>query len=168
MKAKILALTLALSATLLVGCSDNQGYNGQTATTDWNHQALQKHYTSLADCIKEFSVADCKPANSSVTVNNYNGYSGPWIGPYYFMWGAILHSNGMTTYGNSVPRYGYSYIPSTVIMNHVDYGRVPTSYYRPVSTYSGSSNGTRTSTGTVRGGFGGTSRGFSGGESFGG
>lgn len=134
-------LVLALAAIVgIVGCTAKSQGSSDSKT------AMQKRYKSQAECRKEFpKEGDCVRHTST------GGTGGAFfMSPYFYPWGAIMHNNGLTSYNNSVPRSGYAPAPAAVqsriaASRSVNFSKAPSS------------------SGTVRGGFGGSSRGFSSG-----
>lgn len=143
MKSKLLVLAMATAIVTLAGCARSQSADTRTA--------MQKDYTSQADCQRDFPQAnDCVRYTTSTGGYGYHS-------PFFYPWGGIYHSNGMMSYNDRVPTSGYRAAPASVqssVASRANFSRVPASY-------SHSSFGSST-----RGGFGGTGRGFGG--SFGG
>lgn len=155
MKQKFLMVALLAAITsFAAGCApDNPQPDVKTA--------MQKEYNSLADCSKDFPVAgDCTRVTGGNLVPGSGGAhagSGGFVfmSPYFYPWGGIIHSNGSTTYNNRVPTSGYHAAANSsrlaAVSKSVNYANVPRSY-----TSAGRAS-------SVRGGFGGSARGSSGG-----
>lgn len=140
MSSKKLILPAVIAAAFsLAACSKRQAPDTRTA--------VQKQYATQADCQKDFPVAgDC------TFVTNTAGAPGMghFMSPYFYPWGAIMHSNGMIDYGNRVPTAGYRAAPpsvqSSLASRGVNFAKAPA-----VSSFGGS----------TRGGFGSSARGYS-------
>lgn len=135
--------TLLVAGLLLslTACSDGYDQSAQNKA----HQALQKQYTSMDDCQKEFKTpGDC-----------YRGANGGFFSPVYYPWGAIMRG-GNVYYDQPVPS-GYARPVSNVASSNVNFGRSATY----VSSTAASARGASFSGGsTARGGFGSTAGGF--------
>lgn len=147
MKKKLLGIALlaALVATAgLTACTNKPAADTKTA--------MQKKYTSLADCAKDFPVAgDCTRQTVSGAVAGNGGGGGFYMSPFFYPWGGIIHNNGVTSYNQRVPTSGYYAAPPSsrlaAVSKSVNYSRVSPAY---ASSHASSS---------VRGGFGGSARG---------
>lgn len=144
MKNKLLVLGLTAAIVAMSGCARSQP---DTRT------AMQKNYTSQADCQRDFPQAgDC-----TVYTTSTGGYA--YHSPFFYPWGGVYHSSGMMGYNERVPTSGYVAAPRAMqssIASRTNFSRVPASFSAR-SSYSGSFGA------STRGGFGSTGRGFSGG-----
>lgn len=155
MKLKPLLFAM-LSAMALSACNDDAN---DKMLADQDSQVIdnevktpqQNTYTASDECKKDFpDEGDC--VEKIIVVDGHQQSS--WIGPYFFLWGALLHNNGMYSYGYNVPqpRVGVARIASSLPAN------------RPAPNYSNAKSYTSSRTSSLsasRGGFGGTARGAS-------
>lgn len=148
MKNKLLFTALFTALVTLSGCANEPQPDTKTA--------MQKKYTSAADCTKDFPTAgDCVRVTGNTgspgAVQQAGGGGGFFfMSPFFYPWGGVMHNNGTTSYNQRVPTSGYFAAPPSsrlaTASKAVNFSRVPASY----STRAGSS---------TRGGFGGSARG---------
>lgn len=139
MKNKLLVMAMAAAIVAISGCAKSQ--------PDTSRTAMQKRYNSQAECQKDFPKdGDCTRVTGNTAGAGGHG-GGFFMSPYFYPWGAVMHSNGSVDYNNRVPSSGYAAAPAHVqkslsSSNRVSFSRAP-SY----------------SSGSVRGGFGSSARG---------
>lgn len=140
---KLRLTLLATAIVFMAGCSP-----------DPDKTAVQKQYTSQADCQKDWNIpGDCTRAS-----NSHGGFF--FMSPYFYPWGGVYHNNGIMSYNQRVPTSGYTPVASGVqsrLASRVDFSQTPTARANAIAAR----------TASTRGGFGGTGR-ASGGFSSGG
>lgn len=144
MKLKFVTLIAAMALALAACDDDHPNPDDQLAVDHEVKTPLQKQYSSMDDCKKEFSTeGDC----TTTTVIVDNQPQTVFISPLFYPWGAIYHPWGWG-YGYAVPAMGSGRIVATTLPT-----RVSAPNYSNASSYS---SARVSSMSAARGGFGGT------------
>ena len=148
------AILIALMVGGLAACSATPDqYQSQAQANA--QRARQSRYMTVDECRRVFRDPD----------DCYRGRDGFFYSPIYYPWGAIMHSNGMVSYGNSVPTSGtWVSNPRASSVNFSNASTYVTSSAdtaRATATSTSASRGSVMGTSTAaRGGFGSTASGF--------
>lgn len=127
--------SIVLSTLVIAACGGMLASCAKKAPAQDTRTAMQKNYKSKAECQKEFAQeGDC------VQYTTTNGGVG-FHSPFFYPWGAIMHSNGIMGYNERVPSSGYVRAPSAaqnLLSSRTNFNNVPRSYS---NTYGGSTRG---------------------------
>jgi hypothetical protein len=139
----IFAFFAAISLSACVDNEDKMLADQDSAVIDDEVKTPQQNtYSSNDQCAKDFPDAgDC--VEKIVIVNGQSQSN--WIGPYFFLWGALLHNNGMYSYGYSIPRPMAGVTRNRVILLNT----MPRPNYSAASTYIATRKATLTTSRTA-------------------